>query len=550
MDIDFSILEKLQNSSIFKDEFKNLLSDKNLTHNDKLTPLLELLKSELNDIFYKDSNNLCTSIDNYHLKNYDFINITPYNGFDSSNPTNARQNNYAWSMCDFGEYIYVGTGRNLIAAAIPHSVKNIKPPIDFVSKNLDMTAEIWRYKKDGSLPWQRVFKSNVDYTGKACYSGFRVLTTFNPTGVKPCIYAGAISPYGVKILKSTNGIDFYEISTNILGTTRTIKEYNGKLYMAVMRDNFASNDFPSLLYSSKDPDLYGWELETPNGKDGQNPIGSIWTIEEFNNHLYVGTSTPDGFQIWRTIGKYPKKDEWKLIVDKGAGDAANDAALTLQSFGDYLYVGTANNTLNPLFYVIPKGADLIRIDKSDNWELVIGGPAFTPTTPSTGSRKAPISGFLSGFNNPYNYYIWQMKVYNDKLYVATYDSSIALEPYSELFIKNYELLCDILSTELTNLSIILLKLQLNILSNLKDFLGCDLWVSSDGITFNPISLNGFGNVYNYGVRNMLVTRENVLYIGTANPFQGCEVYKVRNPHKNNSIDSSKEIFNTSHFDVI
>jgi len=42
-----------------------------------------------------------------------FVKITPVNGFDITNPDNARQNNYAWSMEEMGDYIYVGTGELL-----------------------------------------------------------------------------------------------------------------------------------------------------------------------------------------------------------------------------------------------------------------------------------------------------------------------------------------------------------------------------------------------------------------------------------------------------
>ena len=36
-----------------------------------------------------------------------FKNLTPTNGFDYNNLNNARQNNYAWSMSELGDYIYV-----------------------------------------------------------------------------------------------------------------------------------------------------------------------------------------------------------------------------------------------------------------------------------------------------------------------------------------------------------------------------------------------------------------------------------------------------------
>jgi hypothetical protein len=47
--------------------------------------------------------------------------------------------------------------------------------------------------------------------------------------------------------------------------------------------------------------------------------------------------------------------------------------------------------------------------------------------------------------------------------------------------------------------------------------GFDLWRSSNGIGWQPITRNGFDNPYNYGVRTLLSTPHG-LFVGTANPF--------------------------------
>jgi hypothetical protein len=54
-----------------------------------------------------------------------FSQLTPVNGFDLSNLNNARQNNYAWSMSDLGEYIYVGTGRNILVNIVRRSSRGL-----------------------------------------------------------------------------------------------------------------------------------------------------------------------------------------------------------------------------------------------------------------------------------------------------------------------------------------------------------------------------------------------------------------------------------------
>lgn len=57
--------------------------------------------------------------------------------------------------------------------------------------------------------------------------------------------------------------------------------------------------------------------------------------------------------------------------------------------------------------------------------------------------------------------------------------------------------------------------------------GFDLFVSYDGIHFKPITVNGFGNGNNYGARILLTSKDDEdLYIGTANPYDGCEVLRT------------------------
>lgn len=72
-------------------------------------------------------------------------------------------------------------------------------------------------------------------------------------------YGAAYTLSGVKILKTTDGANWFEIVTNITDGTssRCFLEYQDKLYMAVINDA-ASVVEPSLIYSSKDPELTGW----------------------------------------------------------------------------------------------------------------------------------------------------------------------------------------------------------------------------------------------------------------------------------------------------
>lgn len=55
--------------------------------------------------------------------------------------------------------------------------------------------------------------------------------------------------------------------------------------------------------------------------------------------------------------------------------------------------------------------------------------------------------------------------------------------------------------------------------------GFDLYYSKDGVNFLKINSNGFYDKYNYGLRTFVSSKDG-LYIGTANPFYGGQLWKL------------------------
>ena len=61
--------------------------------------------------------------------------------------------------------------------------------------------------------------------------------------------------------------------------------------------------------------------------------------------------------------------------------------------------------------------------------------------------------------------------------------------------------------------------------------GFDLYVTEDGVHFETLTTDGFGDPYNHGLRVFAQTDQG-LCIGTANPFYGTQVWLLRNsPNK-------------------
>ena len=446
---------------------------------------------------------------------FKFKNLTPVNGLDVNNLINARQNNYAWSMTELGDYIYVGTGRNIAALALYSVAPGITLPISVDPIAMNNTAEIWRYKKGSEETWERVLIGvpQRDF-------GFRFMITYRPFDGNPAIYASTAVMYGhLYVYKTINGVDWKQVSYKVEGggeiqgtSSRGMVVHHGKLYMSTVSDG--SSERTPLLYSSKDPEFYPWKLETPSGTDPKkNPQGTINNIAVFNDRIYVATATDTGIQIWRTNGCEPEVDDWTLIVDNGFGDSDNMMSIAIGVFKKHLYVSGSKEL--PLSWAIPRGCDIVRIDKYDNWEVVVGPDSIT--------------GIWSGFFNPFNVYTWQIVEYEGKLLAATFDDAINIQTIFETLLANKEKLSQpplSLPPFIVDILIGVYELAVELLNKLNYPFGFDLFVSEDGKHFEPVLLDGLNNRYNYGARMLYVDSNNDLYIGTANPYQGLEVWKA------------------------
>lgn len=444
---------------------------------------------------------------------YNFKSLTPENGLDYNNLENARQNNYCWSMSELDDYIYIGTGRNILLVIIQtYFGDSLNIPTSIYVPNQDNRAEIWRYKKDCPNSWQKVFtvEDEREY-------GFRYMVNFKPFNGNPALYAASAATEGyMQVYKSVNGTVWEKVlsdvkpNSTITGTSsRAMVVHKDKLYLAAIDETGQGPGQETLLYSSKDPEFFPWKLETPEGTNpNKNPQGGITNMAVFNNRIYVATSTENGIQVWRTNKEEPKVNDWTLVVDNGFGDEDNVYPLSMGVFKNHLYVSGTKEL--PLAWAIPRGCDIVRIDKYDDYEVVVG--------PNS------VSGILSGFYNPFNVYAWQIQEYKEKLFISTFDDATNMQLILELLLANKDNLP--LPEFIVDILIEIYELVVELLNVFKYPFGFNLYVSRDGLDFEPVFLDGLDNRYNYGGRILYVDSEDDLYIGTANPYQGLEVWKA------------------------
>jgi hypothetical protein len=372
--------------------------------------------------------------------------------------------------------------------------------------------------------------------------GYRALHEFNGY-----LYACGIGTWMPPVANNTilrspsgNAGTWENVSGVIAATTniRAITTWNNKLYVAASAPAGAG----AVVYESADPKTQGWTQVSLPGF-GNKDNSEIYDLAVFNGSLYASTiNLNTGFEVWKTDGVLAdNKYVWTPVIQKGFGDSWNQYGMSMTTFKDYLYVGTAvgigmvmkiNQGTGQPEPVGTRAFELIRIDRNDSASLIVGNKeADNATDGGPPEPRVPLSKMSAGFNNPFNVYAWNMAVYKGCLYVGTFDQITFI---IKMMKEHPEFISQILQQYATSLSPEMAKLIASgsIALMEKIFAGGDLWKSCDGVNWLPVSLNGFNNPYNYGIREIVPTPPGsipALAIGTANPFTGrpeggCEVW--------------------------
>lgn len=410
---------------------------------------------------------------------------------------NDSENSYAWAMAWFKGRLYVGTSRNNLcnAAIIRKSiwtkrVTGCPNPQDYL--NLDMRAEIWAYTP-GSNSWQMVFRSPmVDDTVNghlvriARDVGYRSMAVYTDRHGVTALYVGTTG-FGRQafILQTIDGVNFQTLGPAGLGvyadSIRALTAYDGRLFVAPIGGNAAymSGLNRDKVYMTDDPASGKWTAASTTGF-GDVGNSQLYTMGVFNGQLYAAMSNGAGYQIWRTNAQGRPPYQWTaVVINGGYRGYTSPTVTTMAVFHNKLYVGSSTETTGPVGSR-GKPSEIIAINPDDSWDLIMGDARQTPE-----GYKRPLSGYGPGFNNRYNVYLWDMAVHDGWLYAGTYD-------YSTFIIPTYPVI------------------------GRRDA-GFDLYRTRDGIHWQPVSTQGFGNPYNYGVRTMMDTPAG-FFLGTANPF--------------------------------
>lgn len=508
---------------------------------------------------------------------------------DGIEPSGDRNNSYAWCMEVLpqtdGDYLYVGSNRNLAyfiyggSSMTSEQIENLS--LNYLSGDLpyeqpgatDFRAKVFRYKLDGTGPWEEVYQSPTqlvsgDVTiGKE--SGFRGMQTYAPAGQDPALFAvtfneGVPNPV-CRVLKFpsdfTLGEEPEEVFTDSTGSLRGITVHDGKLFVGT--DGYKDTR-AAVFYSSDPVSNDSWTPVLYPSEIGRNSVG-VWDLISYNDYLYVFAGT----RVYK--GRYVGMGEpgtnsqgwtWETIVGSKLSQGAkyprglgnpNIAAMSPFPFSvggqDYVYVTTFANmpvalaylaaALNGIvspdvafgqFFARLDPAQVYRFDENDDWEMIIGDldKNVYPTSDDWGALEGTpvfssrLGNYGAGFYNPsleqilagddtnlsFNQYTWWMDTYDGNLYCTTFDYRVFTR-----YIR-----------DLTSDPTVIERLDTVDRLNTNP-MGFDLYVTEDGVNWSAVTRNGFGDPYNYGGRTLKSTSEG-LFVGTANPFWGAQVWKV------------------------
>lgn len=345
-------------------------------------------------------------------------------------------------------------------------------------------------------------------------------------------------------------------------------------------------NYPAYHYSDS---IYGgsiWDMVEYNnslyvsictGTEDNMPNNN--TMQSFA--LVRGDQNADGTFTWTPVAGDQKKDgaRYTFGIDP---ERTRSGAANLTVFNDYLYIGEYNDEEialeRILFSKTGKNADgqfgggldcrflnanldqsvnLYRMDKNEDMELVVGNS--TKMFPN-----GSLSGLKSGFGRNENQYIWRMEVYDGKLYVGTHDASSLLECFGQFVNGNLlkrtpsewkdqwsylKALMKALETVdpngngnpdalaqtikfsynfvFKNITVRNIASAIKLLNYLRTAKrGFDLYVTEDGVNFETVTIDGFGDPYNHGLRVFAATDQG-LCLGTANPFYGTQIWIQR-----------------------
>jgi hypothetical protein len=353
----------------------------------------------------------------------------------------------------------------------------------------NMNRYAWSMSEFNGTVYVGTWNVQLDYPAiiKAAINGDLNIGSGNP--LEGISY---IQSQGGEIWKYNGGKNWSQVYKATPADTgfRVMSEYNGALYAGSANSTTGT----SLIRST---DGVNWEKLT-GGPLNNSANNSIRTLTNYNGTLYVGTeNNKTGGELWGYDGsQWTKK---ATFTDPSVAE--------LQVYNGKLYLGTWNFTDKYHFYESQNGTNFANVtpvfpgsDQLANLGVMklteYKGTFYLGTVnyrdgftllrtkdPSSPSGWEVIT--INGLGDKSNAYSWSLQEYQGKLYLGTFNDGL----YGGIY--------DPVPIPLDGRA--------------------QLWCTEDGKNWTKVVNDGFGSTFNYGIRTMTVSN-NQLFVGTASNF--------------------------------
>ncbi|TGD76269.1 hypothetical protein E4634_00635 [Mangrovimicrobium sediminis] len=454
-------------------------------------------------------------------------------------------NAYAHSMAYFRGKIYVGTTRGnfpLMKARLPIGMNPWPVECPENPFDLDLHAQIWCYDPLTDQ-WEMVYRSPtiIGDHGKPIPRelGLRGMAVFQAAHeTEPALYVATWSPAkgpGCLVLRTVDGRTFEPSCEPGLGglpvtVIRTLIEFKGKLYTSPAGSRGGNPNVAkhSVVFECADPAGGIWKPVSELGF-GDPTNRTVFEMIGFGDHLYVSTLNLEGGQIWRSTLEGEEPYEWEKVIELGAyRGELNQAGCSMLPFKGALYIGTGiqGGGVDTQNGIGPAASEVFRIHPDGSWDLIVGEARDTPD-----GYKEPLSGYRPGFDNYFNGYFWRMVEHEGWLYLGTFSWN-SLLGYARR--ENWPDFFSSIVSEVGERFI------------MENQCGFDLYRTFDGENWVPVTITGFNNPFNAGLRTFAST-EHGLFLGTANPF-GPRVRPIGEEELVDNPDGGCEVYLGKHLD--
>lgn len=340
-----------------------------------------------------------------------------------------------------------------------------------------------------------------------------------------------------EVIGRTNGINNIGLSDSLDGYTGDMMgtissagtpfEYNGKLYLFDfdMTITAETNALKAILFKTA----------------GQSPV-----MSDYLKTMYMTLKHPQSLWCYDdATGKFNKVQGFGQYMT----DTCNEYVWRFGVYNDELYITTMDSAIMYRYITTLVGSDFVKMTDEEldsAIERIEGYNEMIQSNPSFAGFVGTLLEDVTVMFEEYKTVKDDSEAFND--FVVKYeDLFIKLEAFVTTLNNMGTTGTEELDTAITDLNDICSKIDITGLKMYAyivrvvedDVWGFDMLKTSDGVNFEVVTDDGFGDPYNYGGRSLVTTSEG-LYLGTANPFYGAQLWRLSAQGKQDPDDTGTQ----------